>query len=116
MISDQTHIIRPRLSWDGVDLTSRSFKTVRSFNGIQLERKGRLIHVLGRELDADTADGIGRVLIELAEAAKEEPDPALLRDLKDTLGDSHGLMEMDADRMARAILLHFDVKPKGDAQ
>ncbi|MFJ2029459.1 hypothetical protein [Streptosporangium sp. NPDC087985] len=113
VVTDPKQIVRPRLNWHG------SEKTSFSFNGIRVERRGRRIHLPGVSgpggWDAVTADGVGRVLIELAEVAAAEPDPALLEDLKEAIGASEGVFDdVDADRVARGILARFDIKKRPD--
>lgn len=108
---DPENIVRPRLNWHGQPLHER---TSYAFNGVLVERYGRRIHLLGRDWPVETADGVGRVLIELAEAAAAEPDAELLGELKEAVFHSQdaSVDHDEAERIARDILARFDVAKK----
>lgn len=112
-ITPETHIVRPRLNWFGEPILKG--KTSYTFNGVRVERHGRRIHLLGQDWPVETADGVGRVLIELAEAARAEPDPELLADLKDAIGEHGPDYFEDVDNIARDILARFNITKKRTA-
>lgn len=78
-------------------------------NGVLVERQGRRIRLLGSEWDATTASMVAAALLELAEAAEAEPDPALLVAMTDTVADALNTTG-DSEDIARAILAAFKVE------
>lgn len=88
-------ILLPRLNWRGDD------RTVFSYNGVYVTRSGKAISLLGRTWDATTARGVARVLAEMADAADEELDPALLEPLAKLIDDVGDLSPME---IATALL------------
>lgn len=89
-------------------------KTSTTVNGVLVQRVGRRIHLHDREWPIETAEMVGAALLELAEAARAEPDPELLAALMDTLDGALGfkIPGLAAELVARDVLAAFKVEKR----
>lgn len=82
-------------------------------NGIPVRRTGLRIQLLHEDWPVETAEMVAAVLLELAEAARAEPDPELLAAVMKVVDESIGGDPcIDTEELARNLLRAFNVEKK----